>query len=1843
MKPLTLLSFLILFTVSLSAQEYLIDFESSGMAAKIDTVIVKNTTTGATVVLTGDQVLRLKSTMGKNAWDAAYPNGNLTLFPNPMEDYSTLEFETPENGSVEVDLYNGTGMKLAQVQKMLPPGRHSYQVSGINSGIYLVRISVSGYMFGGKLISNSTGSDRASLVYLNSVVNEDAAEMLKNTEGLNTLEFQQGDKLLFTMKSGDYSTTITAIPEADQSIAGNFYNCVDMDNNVYPVVEIGTQVWMAANLKTTKYNDGTPIPNITTTQWANLSSPAYSWRKNDPAFRDPYGALYNWHTVNTGKLCPSGWHVPSEDEYMALESFVGGNSVAGSRLKETGTRHWDSPNSYSDNNSGFSMIGGGYRTHDGGTDFFEFERSGYLWSSTQSDGASAKYRGFGVGFARIDRGTSNKSTGFSVRCLLNEKGPVVNTAEASNITKTSATCQGIATCGPDSHISERGFCWNTGGNPDINSNVTPGISSPDGQFSATLTSLQQNTVYYLRAYASIDGKNVYGNIVSFRTLQESGKLTDFDGNEYKTVTIGTQTWMAENLKTTHFRNGVAIPEARKAEEWITMTSPAFSWRNNNMEGYKNPYGALYNWLAVKDENLCPAGWHTPSESEFKTLEEALGGRAVAGGALKEAGTAHWASPNTGATNSSGFTMLPGGYRTSGGGAAFYELGRSGYLWSSTGWYKLEAAYYWVFSKDGIKSEQGVSEIQTGFSVRCLKNDFVPEIKLPLFTTDTITRITTFSATLQATLLADGGAPLTMKGFCWDTNENPDTSDFIMTATGESTTMILDLNDLLPNTTYHVRAFGINAAGVGYASELVFKTKEIVYGSVTDHEGNQYKTVKIGTQNWMAENLRATTYNDGTAIPLVSDFNAWGQQSTPAYCWYGNSAEYKSPYGALYNWYTAITGKICPSGWHIPTREEWDKLMDYLGGRSVAGGKMKESGASHWNPQADGATNSSGFSALPGGWRVPQSHETGPDAGFQALHESGAWLTASQFSEEIAWNTALNSQYNSVMNGQFSKMEGNSIRCLENDSDRIYGTVADVDGNSYKTVQIGTQTWMAENLKTTAFNDGSPIPYVESDDTWKKTTSPALAWYKNNPVNKDIYGGYYNWYTVDQGNLCPVDWHVPTDNEWLTLVNYLGGNLVAGGKLKETGTLHWYNPNLGATNEVGFSALGAGDRIDWGRFLFNGDAGYWWTSTVKDSISAFANMVDQDFIMVFRNNYYKNIGMAVRCLKDIENPNATIPEMSTDSVSLLGKYTAAVAGTIKANGGAKITKMGVCWSTSANPDTTNYKMFGNAAAGCFTFNLTALMPNTVYYVRSFAVNRAGIGYGNVLSFRTKHNGGNFITDSEGNEYDIVTIGTQTWMAENLKSTRLNDGTPIGAGNASNWASFNGPGYCWFLDNAESFANTYGALYNGYVVTSGKACPAGWHVPAESEWDTLVNYLGGRNSAGGKLKEAGTAHWLSPNAGADNSSQFTALPGGKRSSGGKGGDVGFTIPGYYGSWWTSTDNYPTTMWAMVMMSDQNYAGAGNDNMRMGNSIRCIMGESKPPVSLPRLVTKQAVMTTTTEAASGAVITTDGDGYITSCGLCWSLETDPDTSDFKTDEGSWSQEFKSTMTGLMPDTIYHVRAYAINQAGIAYGNEVTFRTLPDVTYGSVTDIVGNTYLTVKIGTQEWMAENLRAHYFNDATPIPWKLEDTAWAAATSPAISWPTQDVNIFKLYGANYNYYAVQTDKICPAGWRVPSDTDWETLASYLGGQDIAGGKLKEIGTGHWNAPNAGATNEYGFSGRGAGLRSTTGPYFEFGAGEFYWSATQPGIWTLNNENARLEHQIAFGENNGYHVRCMKEAE
>ncbi len=190
------------------------------------------------------------------------------------------------------------------------------------------------------------------------------------------------------------------------------------------------------------------------------------------------------------------------------------------------------------------------------------------------------------------------------------------------------------------------------------------------------------------------------------------------------------------------------------------------------------------------------------------------------------------------------------------------------------------------------------------------------------------------------------------------------------------------------------------------------------------------------------------------------------------------------------------------------------------------------------------------------------------------------------------------------------------------------TVKDMDGNVYNTVTIGTQTWMAENLKTTMLNDGASITMVTDNTTWAKLATPGYCWYNNDEkANKNIYGALYNWHTVNNGKLCPSGWHVPSDDEWKILFAYLGG-AEAGNKLQEKGTTHWVNPNPGATNESGFTALPGGLRVNSGTFVTLGTASFWWCSTEDMPDARYVGYYDSG---VERGYDKKQSGRSVRCI------------------------------------------------------------------------------------------------------------------------------------------------------------------------------------------------------------------------------------------------------------------------------------------------------------------------------------------------------------------------------------------------------------------------------------------------------------------------------------------------------------------------------------------------------------------------------------------------------------------------------------
>src|SRR5690554_5200161 len=309
--------------------------------------------------------------------------------------------------------------------------------------------------------------------------------------------------------------------------------------------------------------------------------------------------------------------------------------------------------------------------------------------------------------------------------------------------------------------------------------------------------------------------------------------------------------------------------------------------------------------------------------------------------------------------------------------------------------------------------------------------------IPVLSTTAITDITQTTAKSGGNITSDGGATVTVRGVCWSTNQTPTISDNkTIDGTGAGN-FVSSISGLTANTTYYVRAYATNSNGTAYGSAMSFTTQEGSSGSTfTDpRDGKVYQTVVIGDQVWMAENLAylpsVNMVADGSEDAAGSYYYVYGYDGT-------NVADAKATdnyatYGVLYNWTAAMNGEassttnpsgiqgVCPAGWHLPSDAEWTELTDYLGGTG-AGGKLKETGTTHWNSPNTGATNETSFTALPGGSR----RYDGP---FNYVGSNGFWWSATESGASSVWGRNINYVNSSVGRDHGYKEVGFSVRCV----------------------------------------------------------------------------------------------------------------------------------------------------------------------------------------------------------------------------------------------------------------------------------------------------------------------------------------------------------------------------------------------------------------------------------------------------------------------------------------------------------------------------------------------------------------------------------------------------------------------------------------------------------------------------------------------------------------------------------------------------------------------------------------------------------------------------------------------
>ena|GEM_PF-588480 len=1769
----------------------------------------------------------------------------------------------------------------------------------------------------------------------------------------------------------------------------------DTDGNQYATIKIGTQTWMAENLRTTKYSDGTSIPNVTDNGvWAALTTGAWSYYNHDASKNYPYGKLYNWYSVNTGKLCPTGWHIPTHDEWTILTTYLGSLSVAGGKMKSVAG--WNAPNTAATNESGFSGLPGGAR-YDYGGGFLGFGNEGRWWSSTQENDSYAFVRSLYYMGSDVSWGYDAKKYALSCRCIKDCPTPVDvnagpdqhisgtstvlaaispatgtgvwsivsgNGGNLDNVSDANSTFTGIAgstyvlrwtvsnECGSSSDDVTVSFCSLADAGPDqidVNGTSTTLAASAPSQGTGTWSIVSgtggsfSNVTSAISTFTGIAGttyvlrwtvNNGCGNTSDEVTVRFAinhlnpnlayGTVTDIDGNQYATIKIGTQTWMAENLRTTKYNDGAAIQNITNSAAWAALTTGAWSYYNHDASR-NYPYGKLYNWHAVNTGKLCPVGWRIPSRTDLDQLADHLGGTSLAGGKLKSA--EGWNSPNSGATNESGFSGLSAGMRGPGG--SFENVGNNGYWWTTT---VLGGTNSWLIVlgyDNGRLDNNGLNKLR-GLSCRCIKdcpppsgasagsgqNIFGTSTTLnatepPAGGTGVWTKISgtggSFSNASSATNTFTGlaGMAYTLRWtvtnecgsssysevtvtFCSLADAGSDQIDIygtstaltasapsqgtgswtIVSGTGGSFGNISSATSTftgIAGNTYVLRwtvnnICGSNSADVTVSFAENHLNPDLTYGSVTDIDGNQYATIRIGNQTWMAENLRTTKYNDGTSIQNVTVNAEWSGLYTGAWSYYNHDAGRNYPYGKLYNWYAVNTGKLCPAGWRIPSDADFNRLMGYLGGSSEAGGKMKS--VIDWNSPNTGASNESGFSGLPGG----QRGETGS---FASVNIYGIWWSATSWQGMNSSSFGLGFNDGRLSNVGVRRESGFSCRCMKDcpepsafigaefleikgssvvlaagqpvestgmwsvesgsggSFENIYSasstfsgiagesyilrwtvsnecgsaydevqvnfvaaSLKDIEGNSYTTVQIGSQIWMAENLKVTKYNDGTIIPNVTGNASWSVQNAGAWSYYNNDASYNDPYGKLYNWSAVNTGKLCPAGWRIPTDTDWMKLYNTLGGANVAGGKMKSMASL-WMSPNAGATNEAGFSGLPGGARGKNGDFsLMGAMCGLWGFGESNADNGKFA-MLSFGSEVSGLGSYDKKSGLSCRCVKDCPEPQAYA---GPDQLENPG--TAVV---LSAN--IPVTGTGTWYILSGEGG-----MLDNAYSASGTFSGIA---GESYILRWTVSNECGSAYDEVrVSFVPVS-----VSDIDNNTYNVVKIGYQIWMTENLRTTRYNDGTaiPMVTGN-SEWASLNHGGWSYYGNNV-TYNNVYGKLYNWHAVNTGKLCPQGWKVPTNEDWTQLINYLGGDDLADEKAKSITGWGVLT---GITNVSGFSGLPGGYRHE-----DGSFGGRGNFGAWWSSVSYNVDNAWFRYLSDDNSSFYSYYYNKKRGLSCRCLK-ECPAPAGVNAGADQfNIVKTTTTLAAS---VPGDGKGM-------WSVVSGTGGSFGNPSSPS------STFTGVAGQT-YVLRWTVSNNCGSAY-DEMQLNILSTF----LTDIEGNAYGIVKIGTQTWMTTNLRTTKYNDGTPIANVTDNIEWKSGSA---AWCYQDntaaYNL--IFGKLYNGAVVSTGRLCPKGWHVPTKDEWMQLVDFLGGINVAGGKMKSTAS-IWQSPNVGADNQSGFSGLPGGIRDDNGVFSSAGMIGAWWAFYDGSIYPvpsgyfLMSVTEAVTYSMSVTVRHGLSCRCI----
>lgn len=434
MKTILVFFILSIHAISMSySQTYIINFAATGDANQIDSVKVENLTQNTTVNCNfGDELhLELNNSISDNFINNQY----ISVFPNPMMGEAEIIFFAKQRGNSIISILTLDGKLVLQMNKLLQQGVQKFQLSDLHQGAYFITISGESYFYTQKLISQNPTQGQAKIKYIENDKWNDKNNHLKSSKAAITMNYSTHDVLKFTGYANNLLAFVIDVPIESKTITFTFNsNCGQLftdsrDGNVYQTIFIGNQCWMAENLKY--------LPSVVASGTSSLTIPYYyvhgyngtsvSEAKASEKY-SVYGVLYNWPAAMSGSsssssnpsgvqgVCPTGWHLPSDAEWTQLTDFLGGESIAGGKLKETGTAHWTSPNVGATNETVFTALPGGSYAYPGS--FSNYRDFGGWWSATSSNSSNAYNRCIFYSFSDVYKySTHSKDFGYSIRCI----------------------------------------------------------------------------------------------------------------------------------------------------------------------------------------------------------------------------------------------------------------------------------------------------------------------------------------------------------------------------------------------------------------------------------------------------------------------------------------------------------------------------------------------------------------------------------------------------------------------------------------------------------------------------------------------------------------------------------------------------------------------------------------------------------------------------------------------------------------------------------------------------------------------------------------------------------------------------------------------------------------------------------------------------------------------------------------------------------------------------------------------------------------------------------------------------------------------------------------------------------------------------------------------------------------------------------------------------------------------------------------------------------------------------------------------------------------------------------